>query len=201
MLDLEVIADPAAAAVALDPVRSRLLAELATPASAAILAERVGMARQKVTYHLKALEAHALVRVAERRRWGGITELLYVASATSYVVSPEVMGRAASDPARTTDRLSASYLLALAARAVREVGGLWRRSQEQAKRLATLSIDTDITFASAADRAAFTEDMHRAVATLAAKYHDTSAPRGRTHRVVVLAYPTPAERSSHAHEE
>ena len=35
MLDVEVIEDPAAAAVALDPVRARLLAELAEPASAA----------------------------------------------------------------------------------------------------------------------------------------------------------------------
>ncbi len=201
MLDLEVIADPAAAAVALDPVRSRLLAELGTPASAAILAERVGMARQKVTYHLKALEAHALVRVAERRQWGGITELLYVASAGSYVVSPEVMGRAAPDPARSTDRLSASYLLALAARAVREVGALWRRSQRESKRLATLSIDADITFATPADRAAFTDEMHRTVATLAAKYHDARAPRGRAHRVIVLAYPGPMEKKSHADED
>ena len=66
MLDVEVIDDPAAAVVALDPVRARLLAELvAEPASAAALAERVGLARQKVNYHLRTLEAHGLVRVVE----------------------------------------------------------------------------------------------------------------------------------------
>ncbi|WP_163589722.1 helix-turn-helix domain-containing protein, partial [Klebsiella pneumoniae] len=74
MLDIDVITDPAAAGVALEPVRSRLLAELAAPASAAALAQRVGMARQKVNYHLRALEAHKLVRVAEERQWGGLTE-------------------------------------------------------------------------------------------------------------------------------
>ena len=38
MLDIQVIDDPAAATVALEPVRSRLLSELAKPASAATLA-------------------------------------------------------------------------------------------------------------------------------------------------------------------
>src|SRR6185503_671970 len=66
MLDLEVIDDPAAAVVALDPVRARLLAELVEPGSAASLAPRMGIARQKVNYHLRALEAHGLVRVVRR---------------------------------------------------------------------------------------------------------------------------------------
>jgi hypothetical protein len=37
-MDVDVIEDPAAAVVALDPVRARLLAELATPGSASTLA-------------------------------------------------------------------------------------------------------------------------------------------------------------------
>ena len=55
MQDVEVIENAEAAATALDPVRARLLGELAVPASAAGLAARVGIARQKVNYHLKAL--------------------------------------------------------------------------------------------------------------------------------------------------
>ena len=80
MLDIQVIDDPAAATVALEPVRSRLLFELAAPASAATLATRVGLARQKVNYHLHALEAHGLVRLAEERKWGGLTERRPLAS-------------------------------------------------------------------------------------------------------------------------
>ena len=76
MLDLEVIDDADAAVSALDPVRSRLLAELSEPASAATLAARVGLPRQKVNYHLRTLEAHKLVSVAGKRRWGGLTERL-----------------------------------------------------------------------------------------------------------------------------
>lgn len=98
MLDVEVIDDPVAATVALEPVRSRLLAELSAPASAATLAARLGMARQKFNYHLRALEGHRLVRVAGKRRWGGLTERLLVATAASYVVSPGALGPAAADP-------------------------------------------------------------------------------------------------------
>ena len=76
MLDVEVIEDPAGADVALDPVRACLLGELAEPHSAAMLAECVGLTRQKVNYHLRTLESHGLVRVAGERRWGGLTERL-----------------------------------------------------------------------------------------------------------------------------
>jgi DNA-binding transcriptional ArsR family regulator len=190
MVDVEVIDEPAAAVVALDPVRARLLAELGEPASAAALAERVGLKRQKLNYHLRTLEAHGLVRLAEERRWGGLTERLYVATAASYVVSPGALGDAASDPGRASDRLSARYLIALAARIVREVGALARRAEGQNRRLATLAIDTEIRFRSAAERAAFTEDLTRAVTGLASRYHDEAAPRGRRHRLVVAAHPT-----------
>ncbi len=193
MLDVEVISDPAAAVSALDPVRSRLLAELTEPASAAILASRVGIARQKVNYHLRALEQHNLVAVAGERHWGGLTERLLVATAASYVVSPQALGPVAADPGRANDRLSASYLIALAARAVREVGDLWSTAREKSKRLATLSIDTAITFRSPADRAAFTEELSDAVTSLVARYHDESDPDGRAYRLVVSAYPKPKE--------
>lgn len=196
MLDLHVIDQPAAATVALEPTRSRLLAELATPASAATLAGRVGLTRQKVNYHLNALEAHGLVTLAEERKWGGLTERLMVASAASYVVSPRAMGPIASDPERTVDRLSASYLIALGARVIREVGDLVRRAKEEGKRLATLSIDSEVRFRSAADRAAFTHELSHAIAALVAKYHDESAPGGRAHRLVVVAHPLPQSSSS-----
>jgi DNA-binding transcriptional ArsR family regulator len=194
MLEVHVIDDPAAAAAALEPVRSRLLAELTEPASAAALAARVGIPRQKVNYHLRALEAHGLVRQAETRRWGGLTERRMVASASSYVVSPGALGPAAADPRRrAADRLSAGYLVALAARMVREVGALMRGAEAAGQHLATLSIDTEIRFASPADRAAFTRDLTQAVASLAARYHDPDAPGGRPHRLVVAAHPLPKD--------
>src|SRR5258707_12082278 len=121
VLDIQVIDDPAAATVALEPMRSRLLSELVVPASAATLATRVGLARQKVNYHLHALEAHGLVRLAQERKWGGLTERLLVPTPASYVVSPGALGPVGVDPNRELDRLSATYPIALGAPRVREV--------------------------------------------------------------------------------
>ena len=196
VLDIHVIDDPAAATVALDPTRSRLLSELVVPTSAAALATRVGLARQKVNYHLRALEAHGLVRLAQERKWGGLTERLLVATAGSYVVSPSALGPVAADPTRDIDRLSASYLIALGARVVREVGELVRRANEEGKRLATLAIDTEVRFRSASDRAAFSNELTEAITKLVSKYHDASAPGGRAHRLVVVAHPLPHQSDS-----
>lgn len=191
MMDIRVIDDPAAASVALDPVRSRLLSELREPASAAALAERVGSPRQKVNYHLRKLESHGLVRMASEKRWGGLTERRLVATAAAYVVSPSALGPVAADPERQTDRLSASYLIALAARATREVGDLILGARKAGKRLATLSVDTVIRFRSPQERAAFSGELTEAINQLVAKYHDESTPRGRSHRLVILAHPLP----------
>jgi DNA-binding transcriptional ArsR family regulator len=191
MFDIQVIDDPAVATVALAPMRSRLLSELATPASAATLAARVGLTRQKVNYHLHSLETHGLVRLAEERMWGGLKERLMVATAASYVVSPSALGPVAINPDREIDRLSASYLIALGARVVREVADLVRRANAAGKRLATLAIDTEVRFRSPADRAAFSAELTDAIAKLVSKYHDESAPGGRAHRLVIVAHPLP----------
>jgi DNA-binding transcriptional ArsR family regulator len=196
VLELEVIERPRAAALVLDPVKSRILAALATPGSAASLAGTVGLSRQKVNYHLRALEEQKLVEPVEERQWGGIKERRMVATATSYVVSPAALGPLATDPARSNDRLSASYLVALAARIVREVGELSRRARKADKRLATLSLDLVIRFKSPADRAAFTSGLTSAITSLAARYHDGDAPGGRPHRLVVASYPAPDQHQS-----
>jgi DNA-binding transcriptional ArsR family regulator len=192
VLDVEVIEDPAAALVALDPVRARLLAELTEPASAAALAGRVGITRQKVNYHLRALEAHGLVELAEVRKWGGIRERVLRATAATYVVSPAALDGRSADPDQTADHLSARYLVALAARVVREVGALARRAGEAGRRLPTLAIDTEIRFRSAEDRARFADELTAALLDLAARYHHDD---GRPHRLVVAAHPRPEETS------
>jgi DNA-binding transcriptional ArsR family regulator len=198
VLDVEVIEDPAAAALALDPVRSRLLAELAEPASAAALSLRVGISRQKVNYHLRTLEAHGLVELADERRRGGITERVLRATAAAYVVSPAAVDPTAVDPTQAADRYSARHLVALAGRVVREVGRLSRLAAASGRRLPTLSIDTEIRFRSAEDRAAFADDLTAAVLELASRYHHDD---GRAHRLIVAAHPTPPEPGSDQSEE
>ncbi|MFJ6567261.1 ArsR/SmtB family transcription factor [Streptomyces sp. NPDC091292] len=190
MLDVTVIDDPAAAAVSLDPARARLLAELAAgPASAAMLAPKVGLPRQKVNYHLKALERHGLVELAGERRKGNVTERLMRATAASYVILPGALGSVQPDPDRARDQLSARWLLSVAARLVQDVGTLITGAARARKRLATYALDGEVRFASAADRAAFIDELTQGVGALIRKYHDGTADSGRDHRIVIAVHP------------
>ncbi|MEV4760965.1 helix-turn-helix domain-containing protein [Micromonospora sp. NPDC049559] len=190
MFDIAVIEDPAAAEASLDPTRARLLAALAEPASATMLATRVGLARQKVNYHLRALEQHGLIELVEERRRGNVTERVMRATAASYVISPLALAAVRPDPARTPDRLSARWLLAVSARLVQDVGALITAADRARKRVATFTIDADIRFASAADRAAFTDELAATVTRLVGKYHDERTTGGRAHRVVLALHPS-----------
>ncbi|GAA1001223.1 helix-turn-helix domain-containing protein [Acrocarpospora macrocephala] len=190
MQDIAVIEDPAAAEVSLAPIRARLLAELSEPGSATMLAAKVGLPRQKVNYHLKTLEAHGLVEMIEERRKGNVHERIMRATAASYVISPAALGSLEPDPARSPDQLSASWLLAVAARLVRDVGALITGAARARKRVATFAIDGEVRFASAADRAAFAEELAGAVAALVSRYHDEAAEHGRDHRIVVAVHPS-----------
>jgi DNA-binding transcriptional ArsR family regulator len=193
MQDIAVIEDPAAAEVSLDPIRARLLAELSEPGSATMLAAKVGLPRQKVNYHLKTLEAHGLVEMIEERRKGNVTERIMRATAASYVISPIALASVEPDPARSPDQLSASWLLAVAARLVRDVGVLITGAAQVRKRVATFAIDGEVRFASAADRAAFVQELAGAVTALVSKYHEESAEHGRDHRIVVAVHPSAKE--------
>jgi len=190
MFEVAVIEDAAAAEASLDPMRARLLAALAEPGSATTLAAKVGLARQKVNYHLRALERHGLVELVEERRKGNCTERVLRATAKSYVISPSALAAVQPDPGRSPDRLSARWLLALAAQLVRDVGALIAGAAEVRKPVATFALDGEVRFASAADRAAFAEELANAVATLVTRYHDGKAPHGRDHRLVVAVHPS-----------
>jgi DNA-binding transcriptional ArsR family regulator len=190
VLDLDVIDEPDAAISALDPVRARILHRLAEPGSATTLGAELGMPRQKVNYHLRALESHGLVELVEERPRRGLTERVVQATARAYLVAPDVVDEHAIDPSRI-DRASSRYLLAVGGRLVKEVRDLARRAERADKALPTLTIDTDIRFRSASERAAFTADLTEAVLALTARYHDEAAPRGRWHRLIVAAHPHP----------
>ncbi|WP_181772809.1 winged helix-turn-helix domain-containing protein [Amycolatopsis pittospori] len=190
MFSVAVIEDAEAAEVSLDPVRARLLAELAEPASATMLAGRVDLPRQKVNYHLRALEKHGLVELVEERRKGNVTERMMRATASSYVISPTALSAVQPDPAESPDRLSARWLLAVAGRLVRDVGLLITGSTKARKRVATFAIDGEVRFSSAADRAAFAEELTVAITNLVSKYHDEGAEQGRDHRIVVAVHPS-----------
>ena len=196
---IALVDDREVARVLLDPLRAKILATLATPGSSTTVAAELGESRQKVNHHLRTLEEHGLVELVEERPRRGLTERVVQASAAAIVLSPDLVGDAAPnvrDADRGDDRLSTRYLLAVAARLISEVGTLARRAGAADRRLSTLTIDTEIRFATAAERAAITEQLGAAVRRLAADFHDESAPNGRWHRLVVCAHPRPAHKES-----
>ncbi|MFD0657781.1 hypothetical protein [Thermocatellispora tengchongensis] len=127
--------------------------------------------------------------LVEERRKGNVTERVMRARAASYVISPVALAAVQPDPGRAPDQLSAHWLLALAARLVREVGQLVAGAAHERKRVATFAIDVDVRFASAADRADFARELAATVTRLVARYHDENAPGGRPHRVLVAMHP------------
>lgn len=174
------------ALLALAPIRRRILTALAEPASAAGLAEQLDMPRQKIGYHLRALEGAGLVQPAGERRKRGFTERLFVA-ARNYVFDPALM-QAPPDPDAidAQDRHAADHLISTASTIVRDVARMRQDAAAEGSRLLTLTVEADVTFATPADFDAFTEQVSVAVADLARTW---SAPTGRRYRLTAAAHP------------
>ena len=172
--------------LALAPIRRRILAALAEPASAAGLAEQLGMPRQKIGYHLRALEGAGLVHLAGERRKRGFTERLFVA-ARDHVLDPALM-QAPADPdaVDAQDRHAADHLISTASSIVRDVARMRQDAAAEGSRLLTLTVEADVSFATPADFDAFTDEVSAAVTVLARKY---AAPTGRRYRLTAAAHP------------
>jgi len=188
---LEVIQQPETAAAALRGTRRTLLAALAQPDSAAGLARKLGLPRQRLNYHLKALEACGLLECVEERRKGNCTERILRATARAFVISPDALGAFGPTAEAAQDRFSASYVVAVAARTITEVSSLDARARAEDRRLSTLTLDTEIRFASPESRTAFAQELSDRIAELVAKYHDDDSPRGRRFRLVAIGHPRP----------
>jgi DNA-binding transcriptional ArsR family regulator len=173
----------------LHPLRLRLLEELREPESASGLSRRMRLPRQRLNYHLRALEKQGLVEPVEERRKGNCVERVVRASARYYLISPAALGSLTMEPGDVQDRFSATYLLALAAKTIRDLALLRKRAARAGKSLATFALQTEVRFRTPADRKAFSEELAKEVARLAAKYHDDRAEEGRKFHFFVGAYP------------
>ena len=197
------IENPAGAAALLDPLRRRILEALREPDSAAGLARRMRLPRQKVNYHVHELARAHLVERAGQRRKRNMIERRYVATARAYVLSPGLLGRLGADAQRIEDRFSAAYLQALAAQMQTELGRAGKEAAAQAKRLATLSLSSELRFESAAQRAAFARALHEAVTGVIGRHASPARlpggrpGPGRPYRLILGCYPIPP----HADEE
>lgn len=195
---LDLVREPAQAAILLHhPLRLKILAALLEPDSATGVARRMKLPRQTVNYHVRELARARLLARAGRRRRRHLFEQCYVATARGYVLSPELLGKLAADPAQVADTLSAKYLLGLASKLQSELARSVDLAAAAGKRLATLSINTELRFTSPEQRAGFTVELQRAILEVAARHtspftnSDGSAAEGRPFRLMVGCYPIP----------
>lgn len=193
--DLAFIADPRQAGELLHPLRARILGLAREPASATELGKRLGLPRQRVNYHVRALARSGLLRPAGRRRKRNMVERQYVASARAYVLAPEILGPLAADWRGIQDTASAAYQLALAEQVRADVARAWRGAQAEKKSLPTLSVKSQFRFQSAEQRESFARALQSALVEVIARYtspnlreEGTPAP-GRPYRLVLTCYP------------
>ena len=186
---MELVDESMRAATLLNPMRLRILDTLREPDSASGVARQLGLPRKKVNYHLRELEKAGFLEEVEERRSGNCIERIVRAKATHYLINPDVLGRLAADGASVEDRFSSAYLIALAAGTIRDVAAAQQKAAKAKKRVATFALQTDVRFATAEDRRAFTEELANCVARLVANYHDDETAGGRAFRFLIGAYP------------
>ena len=196
-----VLGDSTRLAAVLSPIRRKLLENLEQPDSASGLARRLGLPRQKINYHLRMLESAGLVELDEERQRRGCTERVVRVTARAFVISHHFLEGLAADPETIRDNFSSAYLVAAAGRMVRDVALLRDRAAQVEQRLATLAIETEVSFASPAQFNAFSNEITNEIARLAAKYNRQGAPASRRFRLVVGAHPTVTKSQEQAAKE
>ncbi len=200
--NVQLVDVPDTASAMLHPVRSRLLERFAEPRSAAEVARELGLPRQRVGHHVRLLREQGLLVGAGERRNGNFVEQLLQATARVYVIAPQALGGAAGDPEALRDRFSSDYLVASAARTIRDVATLRRKGDESGKKIATMTLETEVCFADPQQQAAFAEDVARSIAGVAARYHDEQRPGGRRFRLTLGCYPAcPPDPETKSEEE
>jgi DNA-binding transcriptional ArsR family regulator len=187
---IELVADPDRVRLALSPMRRRLLDRLQAPASATELASELALGRQRINYHLRALESAGLVELVEQRQRRGCIERVLAARARAFVVDPAVMDARERPAVKTAaqDRFAAGHLIDSAAAIVREVARMHAKAERQRTRLLVFTLDTEIGFAAPADFERFATRLGEFLAREAAA---SDAPNGRRYRVVIGAHPAP----------
>jgi DNA-binding transcriptional ArsR family regulator len=179
--------EPDQVRLALSPLRRRLLARLREPASATQVAAALDLPRQRVNYHLRALENAGLVELVEERPRRGCVERILRTRPGAFVVDPAVMG---AEFTQIHDQYAAEHLVGVAAATVRDVARMQSRAADQGKRLLTFTVEAEVRFAEPGDVHAFTDELAEALRQVVARY---DSAEGRPYRMVVGGHPAPAK--------
>jgi DNA-binding transcriptional ArsR family regulator len=189
---LAMLDDAGTARVALSPLRRELLARLREPASAAGLAEALGVPRQKIGYHLRVLEKAGLIGAVSTRKRRGFTETLFEARSGAWLIDPMLLAPAGADAAGKQDRFAAAHLVRTAAGIVRDVSRMQEAAADEGSRLLTFTVEADVAFARPSDIECFAARVADALAAIAADF--ASPGEARRYRVTIAGHPAAATR-------
>lgn len=168
---------------ALSPIRRELLARLREPASATQLAAALEMPRQRVGYHLRALEEAGLIELVEERPRRGCVERILRTRPGALVVDPTVID---TQFTHIHDQYAAEHLVSVAAGTVRDVARMQAAAADQGKRLLTFTVEASVRFEKPQDVHAFTDELADAIRSVIERY-DTAG--GRPYRVIAAGHP------------
>ena len=187
---INVVQDAGSAAAMLNPVRMQILEQLREPNSASGLAKVLELPRQKLNYHLRELEKKGLVELVEERRKGNCTERIMKATAQSYLVSLPAVGDAHQKALELKDKFSSQYQVAVASNIIQEVATLSARAEKAKKKLSTLTLQTELEFASPQDLNAFSEELSEALLQLVEKYNRPKEKGARRYKFTLCSHPS-----------
>lgn len=150
----------------LTPLRRQILDHARAPASATTIAAALGLPRQKVNYHVRALADAGYLKKAGRAQKRGLVEQRWIAA-------DRTVGTAA--------------LMVLLGGAGRELAAAARGRAD----LPVLALDVELGFAGAEDRAAFARALTDAIGRVVAEHASApGAPGTRRFRLIAGCYPT-----------
>jgi DNA-binding transcriptional ArsR family regulator len=185
---LALVDDPERVRVALSPVRRQLLERLREPASASRVAAELGIARQRVNYHVRALEHAELLELVELRPRRGVVERVLRTRADAFVVDPAVLGGPPADAA-SQDRFAAEHLVDTAAGVVRDVARMQAAAHDEDTRLLTFTVEAEVRLEAPTDVARLADRLAELVAQAVSELDHAD---GRPYRIVVGGHPAPA---------
>jgi len=171
------------------PLRRRILAALAEPASPADVARRLGLPSQLANYHVRALEAAGLAEEVEVRQRRNLLAHRFRAVARTFSLGA-ALPLSDEQRQRLQQDVALQALLEAADGLRRAALGLLDQSERPDRHLATLALDVEL--GDEADRAAFVRAVIEAVQQAAAPYRARSDDSTRGYRLQLAVYPRPA---------
>jgi DNA-binding transcriptional ArsR family regulator len=186
------VESPDAAIALLHPTRSRILTRLREPASSTEVARSLGLPPSRVNHHVRRLRRAGLVRRAGSRRVRNLTEILWVATARTYLISDALTpgGERRSELRREAARRGLRNLVTLGESLCGEALVLLDEAAWNSREISTYATSVELEFPDRGSRAAFLADLLEAVRSLKRKYgvHD-DVGREERYRTVIACYP------------